>query len=194
MPCAHCRCITLLVLTPSLCHLPSVLPARSLASLSKFRSLIHMVCSRHIILNVPLVFLAQSSLTEVNTRILKVCVQTILSNGRSIYQVAVEWATGTFALLALLSAVFYLFTPNTLALLRLFDLLCLYQWTAPTALQTLNYSSVWRALTSKFAWAMGLFSSFATSIQTSINYASPHRRQHVRCHWRLCSRSREPQT
>ncbi|KAG2036124.1 hypothetical protein BDR03DRAFT_1000692 [Suillus americanus] len=113
---------------------------------------------------------AQLSLTEVNTGVLKACVQATLSNGWSAHQVAVEWATGALALLALLSAIFYSFTPNTLAPFRLFDLLYLYQWTASTALLDLNYSSVYRAFTTNFAWAMGLFSASPTSpIQVSIN-------------------------
>jgi hypothetical protein len=116
------------------------------------------------------ILLAQLSLTEVNTGVLKACVQATLSNGWSAHQVAVEWATGALALLALLSAVCYSFTPDTLAPFRLFDLLYLYQWTASTALLDLNYSSVYQAFTTNFAWAMGLFSASATSpIQISIN-------------------------
>lgn len=114
--------------------------------------------------------LAQLSLTEVNTGVLKACVQATLSNGWSTHQVAVEWATGALALLALLSAFCYSFTPGTLAPFRLFDLLYLYQWTASTALLDLNYSSVYRAFTTNFAWAMCLFPASVTSpIQTSIN-------------------------
>ncbi|KAG2150605.1 hypothetical protein DEU56DRAFT_780947 [Suillus clintonianus] len=113
---------------------------------------------------------AQLSLTEVNTGVLKACVQATLSNGWSAHQVAVEWATGGLALLALLSAVCYSFTPDTLAPFRLFDLLYLYQWAASTALLDLNYSSVYRAFTTNFAWTMGLFSASATSpIQISVN-------------------------
>lgn len=113
---------------------------------------------------------AQLSLTEVNTGVLKACVQATLSNGWSAHQVAVEWATGALALLALLSAVCYSFMPDALAPFRLFDLLYLYQWTASTALLDLNYSSVYRAFATNFAWAMGLFSASATSpIQMSIN-------------------------
>ncbi|KAG0707312.1 hypothetical protein DFH29DRAFT_23300 [Suillus ampliporus] len=113
---------------------------------------------------------AQLSLTEVNTGVLKACVQATLSNGWSAHQIAVEWATGGLALLALLSAVYYSFMPDTLAPFRLFDLLYLYQWTASTALLDLNYSSVYRAFSTNFAWAMGLFSASATSpIQISIN-------------------------
>lgn len=113
---------------------------------------------------------AQLSLTEVNTGVLKACVQATLSNGWSAHQVAVEWATGALALLALLSAICYSFTPDSLAPFRLFDLLYLYQWTASTALLDLNYSSVYRAFTTNFAWAMGLFSASATSpLQMSIN-------------------------
>lgn len=113
---------------------------------------------------------AQLTLTEVNTGVLKACVQATLSNGWSAHQVAVEWATGALALLALLSAVYYSFTPDTLAPFRLFDLFYLYQWTASTAFLDLNYSSVYQAFTTNFAWAMGLFPASATSpIQISIN-------------------------
>jgi len=116
------------------------------------------------------VSLAQLSLTEVSTGTLKACVQATLSNGWSTHQVAVEWATGALALLALLSAVCHSFKPDTLAPFRLFDLLYLYQWTASTALLDLNYPSVYRAFSTNFAWAMGLFSASATSpIQLSIN-------------------------
>lgn len=105
-----------------------------------------------------------------STGTLKACVQATLSNGWSTHQVAAEWATGGLALLALLSAVFHSFMPDTLAPFRLFDLLYLYQWTASTALLNLNYPSVYRAFSTNFAWAMGLFSASATSsMQVSIN-------------------------
>lgn len=105
-----------------------------------------------------------------STGALKACVQATLSNGWSAHQVAVEWATGGLALLALLSAVYHSFMPDTLAPFRLFDLLYLYQWAASTALLDLNYSSVYRAFSTNFAWAMCLFSASATSsIQVSIN-------------------------
>ncbi|KAG1748529.1 hypothetical protein EDD22DRAFT_1003869 [Suillus occidentalis] len=94
---------------------------------------------------------AQLSLTEVNTGVLKVCVRVALSNGWSAHQVAVEWATGALALLALLSAVCYSFMPDALAPFCLFDFLYLYQWTASTALLDLNYSSVYRAFATNFA-------------------------------------------
>jgi hypothetical protein len=116
------------------------------------------------------VWLAQLSLTEVSTGALKACVQATLSNGWSTHQIAVEWATGGLALLALLSAVCYSFMPDTLAPFRLFDLLYLYQWAASTALLDLNYSSVYRAFSTNFAWAIGLFSASAnSSIQVAIN-------------------------
>ncbi|KAG1737041.1 hypothetical protein EDB19DRAFT_1989403 [Suillus lakei] len=68
------------------------------------------------------------------------CVQATRSNGWSAHQVAVEWATSAFVLLAPLSVVCYSFTPDTLAPFRLFDLLYLYQWTVSSALLGLNLS------------------------------------------------------
>ncbi|KAH7888768.1 hypothetical protein F5I97DRAFT_1803107 [Phlebopus sp. FC_14] len=113
---------------------------------------------------------AQLTLTEVTTGELKACVQATLSNGWSAHQVAVEWATGGLALLALLSAMWFSSSPDALASYRLFDLLYLFQWAASTALLNLNYSSVYIAFATNFAWAMGLFPASASSpIQLSIN-------------------------
>ncbi|KAH7913891.1 hypothetical protein BJ138DRAFT_1058085 [Hygrophoropsis aurantiaca] len=113
---------------------------------------------------------AQLSLNDVSTGELKACVQATLSNGWSAHQVSVEWATGGLALLALFSAIGYSLSPEALAPYRLFDLFYLYQWAASTAFLNLNYSSVYRAFATNFAWAMGLFSATASSsIQLSIN-------------------------
>lgn len=101
---------------------------------------------------------------------LKACVQATLSNGWSAHQVAVEWTTGAIGLLALLSAIWYSQSPDTLAPYRLFDLFYLFQWAASTALLDLNYSSVYIAFATNFSWALGLFPASATSpIQLSIN-------------------------
>ncbi|KAG8213861.1 hypothetical protein J3R82DRAFT_10605 [Butyriboletus roseoflavus] len=113
---------------------------------------------------------AQLTLTDVTTGELKACVQATLSNGWSAHQVAVEWATGALALLALLSAIWYSQSPDALAPYRLFDLFYLFQWAASTALLDLNYSSVYTAFATNFSWALGLFPASATSpIQLSIN-------------------------
>lgn len=113
---------------------------------------------------------AQLSLTEVNTGALKACVQATLSNGWSAHQVGVEWATGGLALLALLSAVWFSVTPDSLLSFRFLDLFYLYQWAASTALLDLNYSSVYIAFATNFAWALGLLSASANSpIQLAIN-------------------------
>ncbi|KAI6018713.1 hypothetical protein BKA83DRAFT_4314626 [Pisolithus microcarpus] len=113
---------------------------------------------------------AQLSLTEVNTGTLKACVQATLSNGWSAHQVGVEWATGGLALFALLSAIWFSTTPDNLLPFRFVDLFYLYQWAASTALLDLNYSSVYIAFATNFAWALGLLSASATSpIQLAIN-------------------------
>ncbi|KAI6127346.1 hypothetical protein F5141DRAFT_1087305 [Pisolithus sp. B1] len=113
---------------------------------------------------------AQLSLTEVTTGALKACVQATLSNGWSAHQVGVEWATGGLALLALLSAIWFSTTPDNLLPFRFVDLFYLYQWAASTALLDLNYSSVYIAFATNFAWALGLLSASANSpIQLAIN-------------------------
>ncbi|KAI6140100.1 hypothetical protein BKA82DRAFT_4215611 [Pisolithus tinctorius] len=106
---------------------------------------------------------AQLSLTEVNTGALKACVQATLSNGWSAHQVGVEWATGGLALLALLSAVWFSVTPDSLLAFRFLDLFYLYQWAASTALLDLNYSSVYIAFATNFAWALGLLSAWRST-------------------------------
>ena len=113
---------------------------------------------------------AQLTLTEVNTGVLKACVQATLSNGWSAHQRAVEWAIAGLGLLALLSAIWFSATWDSIAPIRLVDLFALYQWAAWTALLDLNYPSVYRAFATNFAWTMGLFSASADSpIQQSIN-------------------------
>ncbi|KAI6100460.1 hypothetical protein EDD16DRAFT_1690561 [Pisolithus croceorrhizus] len=113
---------------------------------------------------------AQLSLTEVTTGALKACVQATLSNGWSAHQVGVEWATSGLALLALLSAIWFSTTPDNLLPFRFVDLFYLYQWAASTALLDLNYSSVYIAFATNFAWALGLLSASANSpIQLAIN-------------------------
>ncbi|KAG9316537.1 hypothetical protein JVU11DRAFT_2587 [Chiua virens] len=112
----------------------------------------------------------QLTLLDVTTGKLKACVQATLSNGWSTHQVAVEWATGALALLALLSAIWYSPSPEALSPHRLFDLFYLFQWAASTALLDLNYSSVYIAFATNLSWALGLFQASATSpIQISIN-------------------------
>ncbi|TFK54409.1 TRP-domain-containing protein [Heliocybe sulcata] len=113
---------------------------------------------------------AQLKLSDVNTGELKACVQSTLSNGWSTHQRGVEWATGGVALLALLSAASYSVFPESLAPFRFLDLIYLYQAIATSAFLDINYSSLYRAFTLNFSWAMGLFPMSATSsIQNSIN-------------------------
>lgn len=113
---------------------------------------------------------AQLTLTEVNTGLLKACVQATLSNGWSAHQRAVEWVTAGLGLLALLSAIWFSVSWDSIAPIRFVDLFSLYQWAAWTALLDLNYPSVYRAFATNFAWAVGLFSASADSpIQQSIN-------------------------
>lgn len=113
----------------------------------------------------------QLTLTEVGTGKVRACVQATVSNGWSVRQTAVEWATGGIAFLALASAVFYsYFRPDSLAPVRFLDVMHLFQSITASALLGLNYPSVYRAYASNFAWAFGLFSqSGSSSLQTSIN-------------------------
>ncbi|KAI0074157.1 TRP-domain-containing protein [Panus rudis PR-1116 ss-1] len=118
---------------------------------------------------------AQLTLTEVGTGKVRACVQSTLSNGWSTRQKAVEWSTGAMALLALLSAVAQSFIPTSLAPVRLLDVISLFQTIAVTGLWGLNYPSVYRAYTSNFSWALGLFPQSATSsMQQSIDRMRQH--------------------
>ncbi|KZT28934.1 TRP-domain-containing protein [Neolentinus lepideus HHB14362 ss-1] len=113
---------------------------------------------------------AQLKLNEVSTGDLKACVQSTLSNGWSTHQAGVEWASGGVAILALLSAAFYSVIPESLAPFRFLDLIYLYQAIATSAFLDVNYSSLYRAFTLNFSWAMGLFPMSSTSsIQNSID-------------------------
>jgi hypothetical protein len=113
---------------------------------------------------------AQLTLTEVVTGNVKACVQATLSNGWSTHQPAVEWVIGGFALATLLLAAWQSLSPETLLPFRLLDLIYLYQTIASTSLLSLNYPSSYRAFTLNFSWAIGLFSTQASSpIQRSIN-------------------------
>ncbi|KAG6333566.1 hypothetical protein ID866_5528 [Astraeus odoratus] len=113
---------------------------------------------------------AQLTLTEVGTGVLKACVQATLSNGWSAHQRAVEWTTAGMGLFALCSAVWFSISQESLIPFRFLDLLYLYQWAASTALLDLNYSSVYLAFATNFAWSMGLLSASANSpIQIAIN-------------------------
>ena len=110
---------------------------------------------------------AQLTLSEVGTGNVKACVQATLLNGWSAHQPPVEWVTGAFATVALLSAIWQSWSPEAISPFILIDLLHLYQTIATTALLNLNYPSVYRAYALNFAWAMGFFPS--TRIQDSIN-------------------------
>lgn len=95
------------------------------------------------------------------------CVQSTLANGHTTHLPAVEWATGGLALLALASALWHAFVPESLAPVRLLDLMQFYQTIASSGLLALNFPSVYRSFTFNFAWALGLFRS--SGMQKSIN-------------------------
>ena len=112
---------------------------------------------------------AQLTLTEVGTGQLKACIQSTLSNGWSTHQPGVSWGIGGLAFIALFSAAWQSFLPDSIAPFRLLDLLGLYQTIASSGFFDLNYPVIYRAFTLNFSWAMGLFSQSPTSsIQTSI--------------------------
>lgn len=110
---------------------------------------------------------AQLTLTDTSTGELVACVQSTLSNGLTTRQTAVEWATGGLAFFALASALWQSAVPDSLAPVRLLDLMHLYQTIASSGLLALNFPSVYRSFTLNFAWALGLFRS--SSIQHSID-------------------------
>ncbi|KAA1472856.1 TRP-domain-containing protein [Dentipellis sp. KUC8613] len=114
---------------------------------------------------------AQLTLTDIQTGELKACIQATLSNGWSTHQPGVAWATGGIGLLALASAMWHSFIPESLAPLRLLDLVSLYQIIASSSFLNLNYPVIFRAFTLNFSWAMGLFAqSPVSSLQRSINH------------------------
>jgi hypothetical protein len=112
---------------------------------------------------------AQLTLTEVGTGQLKACIQSTLSNGWSTHQPGVSWGIGSLAFVALFSAAWQSFLPDSIAPFRLLDLLGLYQTIASSGFFDLNYPVIYRAFTLNFSWAMGLFSQSPTSsMQSSI--------------------------
>lgn len=113
---------------------------------------------------------AQLTLTEVGTGQLKACIQSTLSNGWSTHQPGVSWGIGGLAFIALFSAAWQSFLPDSIAPFRLLDLLGLYQTIASSGFFDLNYPVIYRAFTLNFSWAMGLFSqSPKSSMQSSIS-------------------------
>ena len=112
---------------------------------------------------------AQLTLTEVGTGQLKACIQSTLSNGWSTHQPGVSWGIGGLAFMALFSAAWQSFLPDSIAPFRLLDLLGLYQTIASSGFFDLNYPVIYRAFTLNFSWAMGVFSQSPTSsMQRSI--------------------------
>jgi len=112
---------------------------------------------------------AQLTLTEVGTGQLKACIQSTLSNGWSTHQPGVSWSIGGLAFVALFSAAWQSFLPDSIAPFRLLDLLGLYQTIASSGFFDLNYPVIYRAFTLNFSWAMGMFSQSPTSsMQNSV--------------------------
>jgi hypothetical protein len=110
----------------------------------------------------------QVTLTEVNTGVVKACIQATISNGWSAHQPAVEWTTAGIALAALFSAGWYsVASPEATVPFRFLELIYLYQSIASSSLLSLDYPSVYRAFSLNFAWAVGFVSS--STLQNSIN-------------------------
>ena len=110
----------------------------------------------------------QLTLTEVNTGVVKACIQATISNGWSAHQPAVEWTTAGITIAALLSAAWHSITSlESMAPFRLLELIYLFQSIASSSFLNLNYPSVYRAFSLNFAWAVGLIPS--TALQNSIN-------------------------
>ncbi|KAI9061654.1 TRP-domain-containing protein [Trametes sanguinea] len=115
---------------------------------------------------------AQLTLTDVKTGEVRACVQSTLSNGWSTRQFAVQWTTGSIALLALAAAIWQSIfgDASSLAPIRLIDIMSLFQTIGLSGLLALNFPSLYRAFTVNFAWSLGLFSAPpSSSMQSSIN-------------------------
>lgn len=101
----------------------------------------------------------QLKLIEVGTGNVKACVQATLSNGWSTFQPAVQWVTGGVAIFAFVIAAWQSLMADSVLSFHFLDLFAFYQTIAASSLLNLNYSSVYRAFTLNFAWAMGLLPS-----------------------------------
>ncbi|KAH9942245.1 TRP-domain-containing protein [Epithele typhae] len=115
---------------------------------------------------------AQLNLTDVKTGEVKACLQTTLSNGWSTHQSAVEWATASIALFALVLAIYHSVVDPDTSLLptRFLDVMSLFQSIALSGLLSLNYPTLYRSFTFNFAWTVGLFTMSSSSpIQLAIN-------------------------
>ncbi|KIY44377.1 TRP-domain-containing protein [Fistulina hepatica ATCC 64428] len=110
----------------------------------------------------------QLILTETSTGDTKACIQATLSNGWSMHQPAVVWATGALAIVSLAASFVYSIHPASVVVYRVLDLLSLFQAIASSAFLHLNYPVVYISFCLNFAWAVGLFSS-SSSIQHAID-------------------------
>jgi hypothetical protein len=110
---------------------------------------------------------AQLTLTDLNSNEVKACIQVTLSNGWSFHQGGVELVTFLFAIIALLSTIWWSSSPDSLVQHCFLDLVQLFQSIAITGLLNLDYPSVYQAFTLNFAWAMGLVD--VQFIQKAIN-------------------------
>ena len=109
----------------------------------------------------------QLTLVEIGTGDVKACVQATLSNGWTTHESGVEWATGAFAFVAFVSALWQSRKPDSITPYRLLDIMYLFQAIAASGLLNLNYPIVYRSFTFNFRWALGFF--YSPSFQTAIN-------------------------
>jgi hypothetical protein len=122
---------------------------------------------------------AQLTLTDINSGKVAACIQATLSNGWSTRQPAVSYATGGFAIFALVSSLLHSLLPSTplapssynlpsMAPNRFVDLILLFQQIALTGFLHLNFPLVYRAFVANFAWSLGLFPK-SHQIQSAID-------------------------
>jgi hypothetical protein len=90
---------------------------------------------------------AQLTLMEVGTGQVKTCLQSTLSNGWSTHKPSIAWSIGSLAIVALFSAAWKSFLPNTVAPFCLLNLLGLYQTIASSGFFGLNYPIIYQAFT-----------------------------------------------
>lgn len=103
---------------------------------------------------------AQVTLRRVETGEAAVCLQATLSNGWSLHIQAVAIATGTIALISLLSSIFqsFYYPQSSTAVFRTITTFSFFQQIALSGMLHLNFPSAYTAFVTNFAWSFGLFS------------------------------------
>ncbi|KAG8850231.1 hypothetical protein FRC20_002094, partial [Serendipita sp. 405] len=112
---------------------------------------------------------AQLTLTRVETGEVAVCLQSTLSNGRSLHTVSVEWATFIISILSFFASFIHSFfqPASSPIVFRTVTVWSFFQHIALSGTLHLNYPLAYTAFATNFAWSLGLFSN-APALQSAI--------------------------